>query len=426
MKIAIIGSGAIGCLYGAYLSKSNDVYMICRRQQTSDSIKRDGLTLYEPDKTCQVYKNVRAFVSGECREIMDLVIIIVKTSDTRASIESNMAMIGENTLVMTLQNGGGNDEKLSEFVPMDRIILGTTRHNSVNLGNGMVRHSGSGETYIGGNVDSKGLSAVADAFNESGIETIVSDDIARIIWSKLFVNLSINTFTAITKAPIGFLIDNDYSWFYPEKLIREAIDIAAAEGISFDPDEVLSQLRGICEKVATGFSSMSQDVMNARLTEVDSINGYVVERGKAHGISVAYNEFVVNLIHAIEHSYKMQTRILKKFKIDEIVLQQGAANSCLYRVLQGSVACYMYFGTDKEYLVSVCGVGHCFGEYSAMSGNPNPYTVVANEDTIILEIPKSDIHNYLAMNPKNSMDVIKSMSRQIAVATKHIELLLDS
>lgn len=124
---------------------------------------------------------------------------------------------------------------------------------------------------------------------------------------------------------------------------------------------------------------MSQDVMNARLTEVVSINGYVLE--------------------------------------------QGTSNSCLYRVLQGSVTRFMNYGTDREYLVSICGEGHCFGEYSALSGNPNPYTVVANEDTVILQIPEQDIHNYLAMNPKNSMEVIKSMSRQIAVATKHIELL---
>ena len=354
---------------------------------------------------------------------MDLVIIIVKTSDTRASIESNMAMIRDNTLVMTLQNGGGNDQILSEFISMDHIILGTTRHNSVNLGNGMVRHSGNGATYIGGDVSRTELSLVADVFNEAGLETIVSDDIRRIIWSKLFVNLSINTFTAITKAPIGFLIDNDYSWFYPEKLIREAIDIAGAEGISFDPDEVLRQLRKTCEQVGSGFSSMSQDVMNARLTEVDSINGYVVERGKAHGVPVIYNEFVVNLIHAIEQSYRIQARTMMNFATDEVVLEQGTSNSCLYRVLQGSVTRFMNYGTDREYLVSICGEGHCFGEYSALSGNPNPYTVVANEDTVILQIPEQDIHNYLAMNPKNSMEVIKSMSRQIAVATKHIELL---
>ena len=149
MKIGIIGSGAIGCLYGAYLSRNNDVCMICRRQEAVDSIERSGLVVYEPDRNSYTYKNVRAFLSGECSEIMDLVIVIVKTSDTRTSIESNMAMIGGNTLVMTLQNGGGNDQVLSEYIPIDRIILGTTRHNSVNLGNGMVRHSGNGEPKIG-------------------------------------------------------------------------------------------------------------------------------------------------------------------------------------------------------------------------------------------------------------------------------------
>jgi CRP-like cAMP-binding protein len=114
---------------------------------------------------------------------------------------------------------------------------------------------------------------------------------------------------------------------------------------------------------------------------------------------------------------------MMNFATDEVVLEQGTSNSCLYRVLQGSVTRFMNYGTDREYLVSICGEGHCFGEYSALSGNPNPYTVVANEDTVILQIPEQDIHNYLAMNPKNSMEVIKSMSRQIAVATKHIELL---
>lgn len=424
MKIAIIGSGAIGCLYGAYLSRNNDVCMICRRQETAEAIERDGLLVYEPDRKCHTYKNVRAFLSGECTEIVDLAIIIVKTSDTRNSIESNLAMIGENTLVMTLQNGGGNDQILSEYVPMERIILGTTRHNSVNLGNGVIRHSGSGETYIGSNADNKDIESVADAFNNAGLDTVISDDIKRIIWSKLFVNLSINTFTAITKAPIGFLIDNDYSWFYPEKLIREAIDIAAAEGIRFDSEDVLKQLRKTCEEVGSGFSSMSQDVMNARMTEVDSINGYVVERGKAHGVSVTYNEFVVNLIHAIEQSYKIQARNLKNYVMNEVIMEQGVSNSCLYRVLHGSATRFMNYGTDSEYLVSVCGEGHCFGEYSALSGNPNPYTVVANEDTVILEISETDIHNYIAMNPKNAMDIIKSMSRQIAVATKHIDMLL--
>ena len=106
MKIAVIGSGAIGCLYGAYLSKSNEVFMICRRQKVADAINRDGLIVFEPDGIRESYTNVRAFLSGECTESVDLVIVIVKGADTASALEMNRALIGEHTIVMTLQNGG--------------------------------------------------------------------------------------------------------------------------------------------------------------------------------------------------------------------------------------------------------------------------------------------------------------------------------
>ena len=184
MKIAIIGSGAIGCLYGAYLSRNNEILMLCRRQQTADSINKSGLTVFEPD---------------------------------------NLKLIGEKTLVMTLQNGGGNDLKIAKYVPMERILVGTTRHNCVNLDKGNVRHSGSGVTVIGSNTNSRRVDEVVRVLNESDLEAERSDDIQRIIWSKLFLNLSVNSFTAITKAPIGSMIENEHSWFFAEKMICEEL-----------------------------------------------------------------------------------------------------------------------------------------------------------------------------------------------------------
>lgn len=181
MKIAIIGSGAIGCLYGAYLSKSNEVHMICRRQKVVDSINRDGLTVFEPDGTKQRYPDVRACLSGECDGEMDLLIIIVKGMDTSSAIEANESIIGKHTLVMTLQNGGGNDLVISRYVPMERIIIGTTKHNSVNLDNGKVSHSGAGTTLIGCNTNDTDISSVARALEEAGFETEISDNIQRII-----------------------------------------------------------------------------------------------------------------------------------------------------------------------------------------------------------------------------------------------------
>ena len=94
---------------------------------------------------------------------------------------------------------------------------------------------------------------------------------------------------------IGSMIQSDNTWFYAEKLMAEAIEVARAEGQDFDYDQMMTYLREVCEHASEGFTSMSQDVMNCRKTEVDSINGFVVERAKAHGMTAPYNEFVVNL-----------------------------------------------------------------------------------------------------------------------------------
>lgn len=172
--------------------------MLCKRQETADAIGKGGLTVFEPDNTTGHYtKNIRAAVSGDCNEVVDLAIVIVKTADTDSSIRDNLKLIGEDTLVMTLQNGGGNDLKIAKYVPMERILIGTTRHNCVNLDKGNVRHSGGGVTVIGSNTRSGRVDEVVRVLNESDLEAERSDDIQRIIWSKLFLNLSVNSFTAM-------------------------------------------------------------------------------------------------------------------------------------------------------------------------------------------------------------------------------------
>ncbi|MBE5901512.1 MAG: 2-dehydropantoate 2-reductase [Lachnospiraceae bacterium] len=423
MRIAIIGAGAIGCLYGAYLSRNNEVYMLCRRQKVVDAINKEGLTVFEADGRKEKYTNVHACLSGECKAEIDLILVIVKGMDTKSAMEANHNIIKANTMVMTLQNGGGNDRKLAEFVPMEKVIIGTTRHNSVNLDNGNIRHSGSGPTYIGSNDRKTDLNGIKQVFEEAGLETIVSDNIQRIIWSKLFFNLSINTFTAITKSPFGFAIENDYAWNFVEKLICEAIDVAEADGQHFSYLEILNSVHKTCESVATGFSSMSQDVMNCRKTEVDAINGFVVDRANVHNVPTPYNNFVINLIHSIEGTYKEQIKPQIKYSTGEVILKQGELNPNLYKIMQGNVSLYTDYGTENEYLIGVCSLGKCFGEYSCFSGRPSTYSVVADEDTIVMEIPKSDLHNFISINPKNAEEIFGSMAKQIALLSKHIEML---
>lgn len=307
MKIVVIGAGAMGCLYGAYLSRNNEVIMLDSYEPQVESINQSGITIQEADGSETAYKTVKAYVSGTYEEQADLIIVFVKSTFSEDALRSNRKLFGAHTLVMTLQNGAGNDRKIAQYVDKENIIIGTTKHNAVNLGEGKSRHGGIGVTTIGSNLkENKNLEIVKETLSACGFETEIADDIQRIIWSKLFVNLSINTFTAITRSPIGSMIDNKYAWDFAEKMICEAVDVAEADGTHFSYMEVLNMVHKVCEDAGAGYSSMSQDVLHKRRTEIDAINGAIVEQAKLYNVPAPYNKLIVDLIHAIEGSYKYQ------------------------------------------------------------------------------------------------------------------------
>lgn len=103
------------------------------------------------------------------------------------------------------------------------------------------------------------------------METEVSLDIQRIIWSKLFINLSVNTFTAITKTQIGYMVENKYAWDFAKRLIYEAIEVAEEDGTYFDRREVLQFVQKVCEQARNGYSSMYQDLQKGVKTEIDAL-----------------------------------------------------------------------------------------------------------------------------------------------------------
>lgn len=308
MKIVIIGAGAMGCLYGGYLSKKNEVILLDSYQPQIDAINEKGITIKEEDGSEQHFATVKAYKSGEHNEQADLVIVFVKSTFTADALEINKNLFGDHTIVMTLQNGAGNDRKIAKYVKQENIVIGTSKHNSQNLGNATCKHSGTGATTIGSNCEAtETLKKIAAMLEECGFKAVISDDIQRIIWSKLFVNLSINTFTAITRTPIGYMVQNEYAWDFAKRLIYEAVEVAEEDGTYFDRREVLESVRQTCIDAGAGFSSMYQDVTKGIRTEIDAINGAIVEQAKLYGVPVPYNSLIVDLIHAIEGSYPYRT-----------------------------------------------------------------------------------------------------------------------
>ncbi len=303
MKIAVIGAGAMGCLYGTYLSRKNDVTLLDVFAPQVEAVNEHGLTMLEHGAETTI--PLKAELSGTDIGIVDLLVVFVKATQTYRAVEENKRLIGKDTLVVTLQNGAGNDRDILHFAQRENIIIGTSKHNSVSMGLGKFHHTAFGITTIGTMDENSNKDLiVADVLDSCGLEVSVSEDIQRIIWSKLFVNMSINTLTALLQTKIGYMTKNTYAWDFARRVIYEAIDVAEADGTYFDRREMMQMVKQVCLEAGDGYSSMYQDRNHKRLTEIDKINGAVVEQAKLYGIPTPCNALIVDLIHAIEGTYQ--------------------------------------------------------------------------------------------------------------------------
>lgn len=297
----------MGSLFGGYLSQHNEVWLIDVDPKKVEKIRCDGVIIREKNADRVFYP--RAVTNSTNLGEMDLIIVFVKAMHSRAALVENMHLVGENTYVMTLQNGAGHEETLLEFVPMERVIIGTTQHNSSIIETGYIHHGGGGNTIIGLlNGNSYKLQSIAENFCGCGFVTFVSDNIKKQIWNKLFVNVSASVLTAILQVKLGFLRDNRHGLFLVERLVREAVAVANKDGMDFDPEEVFEDVKELLDNARDGYTSIYSDIYNGVPTEVDTISGSVVRKAKRLGVSVSNHEFIVELVHAIED--KTKTEIL--------------------------------------------------------------------------------------------------------------------
>lgn len=304
MKIAILGAGAMGSLFGGYLSKHNEVYLIDVVSKVTDVINDKGVTIREKDGSESVFFP-KAFTDGKALPVMDLVIVFVKAMYTCSALENNRNIIGKDTYLMTLQNGSGHERKFQGFADDQHIIIGATQHNSSILDYGKINHGGCGKTSIG-LLSGKNVfvETLSENLTSCGFECCVSDNIQKQIWNKMFLNTAASSLTGLFQVSLGFILDNPNAYFLMEHLAKEAVDVANAKGLGFDFDQVFGEIKNVLEHSKAGFTSIYADLRAGRKSEVDTISGSVVATAKDFGIEVPYHEFVVNAIHAIEAKNK--------------------------------------------------------------------------------------------------------------------------
>jgi len=307
MKIGIIGSGAMGSLYGGILAENgNEVYFIDVFKEHVDRINEKGLCIVEDGKERYI-KNVKATCNASEVGIVDLAIVFVKSTITDIAVNENKAVIGDNTIVLTLQNGIGNIEKINKYVDIGQIVAGTSANGASMIEPGKINHAGNGGTVIGeinGQITEriKMLKELLDLEKLGPCQ--ISDNVMGLIWDKLLVNAGINPLTAITGFRNGELLEHEESLAILESLVNEGIQVAKALGIKLShttPDHC----KNVCKATSGNISSMLADVMNKRKTEIMNINGAIVREGKRLGIPTPVNEIMTNLVLLKEKSYSV-------------------------------------------------------------------------------------------------------------------------
>lgn len=300
MRIAVIGAGAMGALYGGYLSKHNDVLLVDVNKTQVDTINEKGLVIHEPDGR-EMLCHPKAAVSTAGMAPADVVVLFVKAMFSKSALESNRSLIGPDTYLMTLQNGSGHEDVLSQFVDREHVIIGTTQHNSAVLGFGEIRHGGSGKTCIGPLTgDCQRLAPIAEAFTDCGLECVCDGQVQKLIWGKMTTNVSASVLTGVLQVPLGYIAENEHAWAICETLVREAVAVAAGEGIVFDAEEKIAEVRGVCERSPKGLTSIYADLRDGRKTEVDTISGSVVRASERNGVPAPTHAAMVRLVHAME------------------------------------------------------------------------------------------------------------------------------
>lgn len=300
MRIAVIGAGAMGSIYGGHLSLHNDVYLIDTKKEIVELINKQGLKLQENGENTFYYP--AAMTSTDSAEPVELVILFVKSRYSHIALDSNRGIIGKDTYLMTLQNGSGHEDLLSEFVPKDHIIIGTTEDNGAILSPGHILHGGSGVTNIGMlEKDTNGfLIKLKETLDGCGFHGNIHENIQQLIWDKLFTNASLSALTGVLQVPMGFIAENKHAWSMATRLIHEAAEVAHGLGLTVDEAEITQKVRQTSLNSPKGITSIYADLCNGRPTEVDTISGSIVRASKKCGVSVPTHETIVELIHALE------------------------------------------------------------------------------------------------------------------------------
>lgn len=301
MKIAIIGAGAMGSLFGSMLSKVSEVSLIDIYHDHVEAIRKNGLTVENVDGSSDTFNLRITDHPEELSDRFELAIVFTKSCNTRDAAYTARAILVPEGIALTLQNGIGNFEAIQDILGPENAIAGVTSHGGTFLGPGHIRHAGMGPTHIANMPSKKTLiQKIVHTFNAAGIDTTLADNVNSLVWGKLVINAGINALTAICRVPNGVIGKTSECADIMKEAVSEAVAVADALGVMLPYDDPVAQVKKVCEATATNRASMLQDILRGAHTEIGAINGAIVHKAEALGISTPVNRFLYRIIRAIE------------------------------------------------------------------------------------------------------------------------------
>ena len=316
MRIAIVGPGALGLFLTARLSRLIAQKPVSEEREESDSVclldynneraaelLEKGVWLEQSQWSGCVWPEVS--VDPQSLGIFDIVILCVKVPALAGALERYSPLVGPDTIVIGMQNGIKHPELIARAGGV--AALGVTSEGVTLLAPGRVAHRGRGLTRLGllgkeNNGAVKRLNELAVMLNGADLNTEIVDSVVHYLWAKLLINVGINALTAIHDIPNGELLKLEELTHKMELAVREAARVASACSIPVVGDPV-ADVVAVCHSTADNISSMLQDVRNGRLTEIDAINGAIVQAGKKMSIPTPVNDELTASVKALEQKY---------------------------------------------------------------------------------------------------------------------------
>ena len=298
LDIVVLGAGAVGCFYGGMLARAGHRVTLIGRPAHVQAIAANGLRM----QTLSFDEQVPLAASTDASAVAgaDLVLFSVKSTDTEAAGEEMRVHLKPGALVLCLQNGVDNAERLRAVLPGVHVVAAVVYVATEMASPGHLRHHGRGELVMEPiPSDTSRSAALAQAFIAASVPTTLSDNVRGALWAKLILNCAYNALSALGRLPYGELVQRPGVAEVIRDVVAECRAVATADGVNMH-DDVDTSVRRIPETMPLQHSSTAQDLARGKPSEIDFLNGHVVKRGEALGIPTPANRVLWTLVKLAE------------------------------------------------------------------------------------------------------------------------------